>query len=241
MTKTVLVTGASRGIGASILESFASQGYFAVGTATSEAGSKAISEKMGDRGAGYVLDISSQDSVTALLSSFKEDGIDIDILVNNAGITRDTLVLRMKEQDWTDVIDTNLTGVFRVSKAFIRPMMKKQWGRIINISSVVGGMGQAGQANYSAAKAGVEGLTRAMAREFGSRNITVNAIAPGFIETEMTDGLSDDIKEKALEMIALNRFASPEEVAEVVKFLASDGAAYVTGECLQVNGGLFMK
>lgn len=240
-TQTVLVTGASRGIGQAIAECFAAKGYRVLGTATSEAGAQGITERLGERGKGLVLDVSSRESIEALLKQLKEEGESVGVLVNNAGITRDTLVLRMKPDDWDAVINTNLSGVFHLCKAFVRPMMKQQWGRIINVSSVVGGMGQAGQANYAAAKAGLEGLTRSLAREFGSRNITVNALAPGFIQTEMTHGLSDEIKAKALEMIPLNRFAEPSEVADVVAFLASDSAAYITGECLQVNGGLFMK
>lgn len=237
--KIALVTGASRGIGAAIADKLADDGFFVVGTATSEKGADAISQRLGSRGKGYVLDVSSAASVTDSLASIQADHGAPLVVVNNAGITRDNLMLRMKEDEWESVINTNLNSLYRVSKACLKPMTKARWGRIINISSVVGTMGNAGQANYAAAKGGVEGFTRALAREVGSRGITVNSVAPGFIETDMTKALPDSQRDNLLSGIPLARLGRPEEVASAVAWLASDGGGYVTGTTIHVNGGMF--
>ena len=235
-----LVTGASRGIGQAISERLVKQGFYVIGTATSEAGSQAISERLGSAGEGRVLNVTDPAMVSDLAKSLAESDQSPLVLVNNAGITKDTLMLRMKPEDWQSVIDTNLTSIFTVVSAFIKPMTKARTGRIINISSVVGSMGNAGQVNYAAAKAGLEGMTRAMAREFGSRAITVNAVAPGFIETDMTHVLPEAQKEALLSQVPLGRLGSAEEVAGTVAFLASEEASYVTGTTLHVNGGMYM-
>ena len=235
-----LVTGASRGIGQAISERLVKQGFYVIGTATSEAGAQAISERLGSAGEGRVLNVTDPAMVSDLAKSLAESDQSPLVLVNNAGITKDTLMLRMKPEDWQSVIDTNLTSIFTVVSAFIRPMTKARTGRIINISSVVGSMGNAGQVNYAAAKAGLEGMTRAMAREFGSRAITVNAVAPGFIETDMTHVLPEAQKEALLSQVPLGRLGSAEEVAGTVAFLASEEASYVTGTTLHVNGGMYM-
>ena len=235
-----LVTGASRGIGQAISERLVKQGFYVIGTATSEAGAQAISERLGSAGEGRVLDVTDSAMVSDLAKSLAESDQSPLVLVNNAGITKDTLMLRMKPEDWQSVIDTNLTSIFTVVSAFIKPMTKARTGRIINISSVVGSMGNAGQVNYAAAKAGLEGMTRAMAREFGSRAITVNAVAPGFIETDMTHVLPEAQKEALLSQVPLGRLGSAEEVAGTVAFLASEEASYVTGTTLHVNGGMYM-
>ncbi|WP_094711216.1 3-oxoacyl-ACP reductase FabG [Hahella sp. CCB-MM4] len=242
MDKVALVTGASRGIGAAIADKLASQGYITIGTATSEGGAAAITERLAaiGKGAGMVLDVASTDSIQACMKSIEEQYGAPSILVNNAGITKDTLMMRMKDEDWDQVIQTNLSSVFRMSKAVIKGMMKARWGRIVNISSVVASMGNAGQVNYAAAKAGIEGLTRSMAKELGSRNITVNAVAPGFIETDMTNELPEAQKEALLAAISLQRLGNPAEIAGVVDFLVSDAASYVTGETVNVNGGMYM-
>ena len=235
-----LVTGASRGIGQAISERLVKQGFYVIGTATSEAGAQAISERLGSAGEGRVLNVTDPAMVSDLAKSLAESDQSPLVLVNNAGITKDTLMLRMKPEDWQSVIDTNLTSIFTVVSAFIKPMTKARTGRIINISSVVGSMGNAGQVNYAAAKAGLEGMTRAMAREFGSRAITVNAVAPGFIETDMTHVLPEAQKEALLSQVPLGRLGSAEEVAGTVAFLASEEASYITGTTLHVNGGMYM-
>lgn len=235
-----LVTGASRGIGQAISERLVKQGFYVIGTATSEAGAQTISERLGSAGEGRVLNVTDPAMVSDLAKSLAESDQSPLVLVNNAGITKDTLMLRMKPEDWQSVIDTNLTSIFTVVSAFIKPMTKARTGRIINISSVVGSMGNAGQVNYAAAKAGLEGMTRAMAREFGSRAITVNAVAPGFIETDMTHVLPEAQKEALLSQVPLGRLGSAEEVAGTVAFLASEEASYVTGTTLHVNGGMYM-
>lgn len=241
MTKQIaLVTGASRGIGKAIAERLAEDGFFVVGTATSDSGADAISAYLGENGRGIKLDVANSESVDAVIKSVNDDFGVPTVLVNNAGITRDNLLMRMKDEEWGDIINTNLTSVFRMSKAVLRGMMKAKVGRIINISSVVGVTGNAGQANYAAAKAGMIGFTKSMAKEVGSRNITVNTVAPGFIDTDMTRELSEDIKSSLLAAIPLSRLGSAQEVAHAVAFLASDGAAYITGETLHVNGGMFM-
>ncbi|MFP8968399.1 3-oxoacyl-ACP reductase FabG [Pokkaliibacter sp. CJK22405] len=241
--KVALVTGATRGIGKAIALELGRQGVVVVGTATSEKGAESISAYLaeaGVQGKGLVLNVADADSVDAVLAAITADFGAIQILVNNAGITRDNILMRMKDDEWNDVIATNLSAIFRLSKAVLRGMTKARWGRIISISSVVGSMGNAGQANYAAAKAGVEGFSRALAREVASRNITVNAVAPGFIDTDMTSGLPEEHKETLKGQIPMARLGQPEEIASVVGFLASEGAAYMTGETLQVNGGMYM-
>ena len=237
--KVALVTGASRGIGRAIANQLIADGFFVVGTATSEGGATAICEALGANGAGKVLNVADKASVESTLKAITEEFGAPLVLVNNAGITRDNIMLRMKDDEWEDVINTNLNSLYRVSKACLKGMTKARWGRIINISSVVGTMGNAGQANYAAAKGGVEGFTRALARELGSRNITVNSVAPGFIQTDMTDGLADAQKESLLSGIPLGRLGQPEEIASAVAWLASDGGGYVTGTTVHVNGGMF--
>lgn len=238
--KIALVTGASRGIGRAIAELLVERGATVVGTATSESGASAISEYLGENGKGYALNVTSAESIDAVLKAIKEEFGDVDILVNNAGITRDNLLMRMKDDEWQDIMDTNLTSIFRMSKAVLRAMMKKRNGRIINVGSVVGTMGNAGQANYAAAKAGVVGFTKSMAREVASRGITVNTVAPGFIETDMTKALNDDQRAATLAQVPAGRLGEPREIAATVAFLASDDAAYITGETLHVNGGMYM-
>ncbi len=235
-----LVTGASRGIGKAIAEQLVGDGFFVVGTATSDSGADAISAYLGKNGKGVMLDVANPDSVDAVIKVVNDEWGTPTILVNNAGITRDNLLMRMKDDEWDDIINTNLTSVFRMSKAVLRGMMKAKTGRIINISSVVGVTGNAGQANYAAAKAGIIGFTKSMAKEVGSRNITINTVAPGFIDTDMTKELSEDIKNGLLNSIPLSRLGSAKEVAHAVAFLASEGASYITGETIHVNGGLFM-
>lgn len=238
--KVALVTGASRGIGRAIAETLVSAGATVIGTATSDNGAKAIDEYLGDKGHGLVVDVSDSDSVTALFAQIKDCAGAVDILVNNAGITRDNLLMRMKEEEWSDIINTNLSSLYRTSKAALRPMMKKRQGRIINIGSVIGTMGNAGQSNYGAAKAGLIGFTKSLAREVASRQITVNAIAPGFIQTDMTDELTEEQAEGILAQVPMERLGQAEEVANTVLFLASKNAAYITGETLHVNGGMYM-
>jgi len=240
--KVVLVTGASRGIGAAIAERLAKAGATVVGTATSDGGADSISERFsGDlKGKGMKLDVVDPDSVAAVIKAVEEEYGTIDILVNNAGITKDTLMMRMKDAQWDDVISTNLNSVFRMTKAVLKQMTKKRWGRIISISSVVGSMGNAGQANYAAAKAGMDGFSRALAREVGSRSITVNSVAPGFIKTDMTDVLKQEWKDKLLESVPAGRLGQPEEIADAVLFLASPNSGYITGQTLHVNGGMYM-
>ncbi|MEZ9523122.1 3-oxoacyl-ACP reductase FabG [Enterovibrio norvegicus] len=238
--KIALVTGASRGIGRAIAEILVERGATVVGTATSESGAASISDYLGENGKGYALNVTSSESIEGVLKAIKEEFGDIDILVNNAGITRDNLLMRMKEDEWQDIMDTNLTSIFRMSKAVLRAMMKKRNGRIINVGSVVGTMGNAGQANYAAAKAGVVGFTKSMAREVASRGITVNTVAPGFIETDMTKALNDDQRAATLAQVPAGRLGDPREIAATVAFLASTDAAYITGETLHVNGGMYM-
>ena len=239
--KIALVTGASRGIGRAIAERLVADGATVIGTATSESGAQAISAYLGTNGQGMVLNVSQQDSMQSLLNAINEQHGVIDILVNNAGITRDNLLLRMKDQEWQDILDTNLTPIFQMSKAVLRGMMKKRHGRIINIGSVVGSTGNGGQANYAAAKAGVIGFSKSMAREVASRGITVNVVAPGFIDTDMTKSLSDEQKEAIFKDIPANRLGDPKEIAATVGFLVSEDAAYITGETLHVNGGMYMS
>ncbi|SQH76984.1 3-oxoacyl-[acyl-carrier-protein] reductase [Shewanella benthica] len=238
--KVALVTGASRGIGRAVAETLVSAGATVIGTATSERGAAAIQQYLGDNGFGLVLDVTDKDSVADLFSAIKEKVGDVNILVNNAGITRDNLLMRMKEEEWGDIIDTNLTSVFRMSKAVMRSMMKKRHGRIINIGSVVGSMGNPGQTNYCAAKAGLLGFTKSLAKEVASRQITVNAIAPGFIQTDMTDGLTEEQQQGIMSQVPMARLGQAQEIANAVLFLASDSAAYITGETLHVNGGMYM-
>jgi 3-oxoacyl-[acyl-carrier protein] reductase len=242
--RLALVTGATRGIGRAITVALGRAGNFVVGTATSEAGAAAISQYLAEAGLageGVVLNVTDAAAVDATLEAIQKMHGDIAILVNNAGITRDTLLLRMKDDDWDAVLDTDLKAVFRLSKAVLRPMMKARYGRIINIGSVVGSTGNPGQINYVAAKAGLAGLTKALALEVGSRNITVNCVAPGFIDTDMTRVLPEEQKTKLLERIPLGRLGRSEDIAEAVAYLASERAAYVTGTTLHVNGGMFMN
>lgn len=238
--KVALVTGASRGIGRAIAEQLAVQGAFVIGTATSEKGAASIGEYLGENGQGMVLNVTDMDSVTELVKSVQTNHGGIDILVNNAGITKDNLLMRMKDDEWNDVLDTNLTSVFRTSKAVMRGMMKKRDGRIINIGSVVGTTGNPGQANYCAAKAGLIGFTKSLAKEIAARGVTVNAVAPGFIDTDMTQALTDEQKESIFSSIPAARLGQPEEIAAAVVFLASPAAAYITGETIHVNGGMSM-
>ncbi len=238
--KVVLVTGASRGIGRAIAETFVARGATVIGTATSESGAEAISSYLGASGKGFALNVVDAQSIDSVLASIRAEFGEIDILVNNAGITRDNLLMRMKDDEWQDILNTNLTSVFRLSKAVMRAMMKKRFGRIITIGSVVGTMGNAGQANYAAAKAGLIGFSKSLAREVASRGITVNVVAPGFIETDMTRALTDDQRAGILSSVPANRLGDAKEIASAVAFLASDEASYITGETLHVNGGMYM-
>ncbi|WP_440222751.1 3-oxoacyl-ACP reductase FabG [Dokdonella sp. MW10] len=237
----VLVTGASRGIGAAIADTLAARGATVVGTATSEAGANAIGERLAAHGGhGRVLDVADGASIEALVDAIGKEFGAVSILVNNAGITRDQLLMRMKDEDWQAILDTNLTSVYRASKAVMRGMMKARKGRIISIASVIGVMGNAGQSNYAAAKAGIIAFSKSLAREIGSRGVTVNVVAPGFIDTDMTRALPEEQRNALLAQIALQRFGGPQDIAEAVAFLASPAAAYVTGETLHVNGGMYM-
>ncbi len=235
-----LVTGASRGIGAGIAQALAAAGARVVGTATSDGGAAGISEALGDNGRGIVLDVADDDSVSAAIKNIQDNDGAPTIVVNNAGITRDNLLMRMKPEEWDDVISTNLSGIFRVSKAVLRGMMKAKGGRIINIASVIGVMGNAGQANYGAAKAGIIGFSKSLAREVGSRNITVNVVAPGFIDTDMTSVLPEEQRNAMLAQVPLGRLGDVQDIADAVVFLASPSGAYITGETLHVNGGMLM-
>jgi len=238
-----LVTGASRGIGAAIADDLGGSGHIVIGTATTESGAEKITQRLAEKniaGRGMMLNVTDAESVDAVLKAIIEEFGAPTILVNNAGITKDNILMRMKEEEWMDVINTNLTSVFRLAKACVRPMTKARWGRIINISSVVGSMGNGGQSNYSASKAGVEGFARALAKELGSRSITVNTVAPGFIDTDMTKDLPEANKESMLTQIPLARLGTPEEIAGVVSFLVSEAAGYITGETIHVNGGMYM-
>lgn len=234
-----MVTGATRGIGKAVAARLAADGLFVVGTATSAKGAKAIDTDLGGRGAGVALRLENESSVNKALDSVnKQFGAPV-VLVNNAGVTSDGLLLRMSAKDWQTVLETNLTGVYRVTKALLQGMMRARWGRVVSLSSVVARMGNPGQANYTAAKAGIEGFTRALAQEVGSRDITVNAVAPGFVDTDMTADLPDYQKQALVARTALGRMGTVEDVAAAVSFLASDAAGYITGEVLHVNGGLF--
>lgn len=237
--KIAVVTGASRGIGQAIAAELVELGFFVIASATSENGVENIKSALGENGTALVLNLADKESCDAFCKGVGEHG-PVSVLVNNAGVTKDTLMLRMKDADWDDVINTNLSGVFRVTKGFLKGMMKQRAGRIINISSVVGAMGNPGQANYCASKAGVEGFTRSLAYEIGSRNITVNAVAPGFIATDMTNELTEDQKNDMMANIPLSRYGEPKEIAKTVSFLSSDDAAYITGQVIHVNGGLNM-
>ena len=241
--KVALVTGARRGIGRAIAEVLAGAGFAVIGTATSPAGAEQITARFVEKnfvGQGMVLNVNDTASISLLLKEVEENFGSPTVLVNNAGITKDNILLRMKEDEWSDVVNTNLNAVFRLSKACVRAMTKAKWGRIVNISSVVGSMGNSGQSNYSATKAGVEGFSRALAKELGSRNITVNTVAPGFIDTDMTKNLPVSSKDAMLSQIPLARLGEPSEIADVVSFLVSDSAGYITGETIHVNGGMYM-
>ena len=239
--EVALVTGASRGIGAAIAERLAASGAKVIGTATSAAGAQAIGERLAAHGgAGRVLNVTDGAAVDALIESIGAEFGPVSILVNNAGITRDQLLMRMKDDDWQAILDTNLTSVYRTSKAVMRGMMKARKGRIINIASVVGLTGNPGQANYAAAKAGIIAFSKSLAREIGSRGITVNVVAPGFIDTDMTRSLTEDQRKALLGQIALGRLGAPDDIAQAVLFLASPAAAYITGETMHVNGGMYM-
>lgn len=238
--QVALVTGASRGIGKAIAQQLAARGVTVIGTATTDSGAEAISAYLGEHGEGYALNVTDPDSITAVLQYIDEKYGQLDILVNNAGITRDNLLMRMKDDEWNSVMDTNLTSVYRLCKGVMRGMMKRRQGRIINISSVVGTTGNPGQTNYCAAKAGLVGFTKALAKEIAARGITVNCVAPGFIDTDMTKALTDDQKQAIFTNIPAARLGQPEEIAAAVVFLASPGAAYITGETIHVNGGMAM-
>lgn len=239
--KIALVTGATRGIGRAVAEELVSKGAFVIGTATSEKGADSISAYLGKKGKGLVLNVADQASIDAVLEQIKQELGDIDILVNNAGITRDNLLMRMKDEEWFDILQTNLSSVYHLSKAMLRTMMKKRFGRIINIGSVVGSMGNAGQTNYCAAKAGLIGFSKALAKEVASRGITVNVVAPGFIATDMTDVLSEELKNNLLTQIPAGRLGEPKDIAKAVAFLASEDASYINGTTLHVNGGMYMS
>ena len=235
-----LVTGASRGIGRAIAEQLTKDGFFVLGTATSESGAEAISGYLDGNGKGLKLNVADSDSVAQVVKNINNEWGAPTVLINNAGITRDNLLMRMKDDEWEDIINTNLTSIFRMSKALLRGMMKAKTGRIINITSVVGVTGNAGQTNYAAAKAGILGFTKSLAKEVGSRNITVNSVAPGFIDTDMTKEIPEASKTALLAAIPLARLGKTDEIAHAVSFLASEGAAYITGETLHVNGGMLM-
>ena len=241
VNRVALVTGATRGIGKAIAHELATAGHKVIGTATSDAGAATIAENLrAAGGTGIRLDVSDVEAVRKSVAAIVSEHDAPTILVNNAGITRDNLMMRMKDEEWGDVLNTNLNALFTVSKACLRGMTKARWGRIINISSVVGSMGNAGQANYAASKAGAEGMSRAMAKELGSRSVTVNCVAPGFIATDMTEVLTEEQKALMMGQIPLGRLGAPEEIAKVVAFLASDAGGYITGETIHVNGGMYM-
>ena len=242
--KTALVTGASRGIGKAIAIALAQQGAFVIGTATSEEGAGRIQETLKEanlNGLGVRLDVADKNSIDQMMTELADQSRVPSILVNNAGITCDNLLLRMEDDEWERVIETNLTSIYRLSKACLKPMFRNRWGRIINIGSVVGASGNPGQTNYTAAKAGLVGFTKSLAQEIGSRNITVNVVAPGFIDTAMTQALPDQVQDELLKRIPLRRLGKPEDIAYVVNFLASDLANYITGETIHVNGGMYMN
>lgn len=242
--KVALVTGASRGIGKAIAEHLAAAGCIVVGTATTDAGAQNITEYIraaGHAGCGMTLNVANEESVITVVKAITEQFGAPLILVNNAGITRDNILMRMKPEEWSDVMETNLSALYRVSKACLRGMTKARWGRIVNITSVVGAMGNMGQANYAATKAGAEGFSRALARELGSRSVTVNCVAPGFIDTDMTRELSEEQRELMLGQIPLGRLGAADEIAALVAFICSDAAAYITGETVHINGGMYMS
>ncbi|MEE4145022.1 MAG: 3-oxoacyl-ACP reductase FabG [Halieaceae bacterium] len=241
--RVALVTGASRGIGQAIAKHLADAGFIVVGTATTDAGASRITQYLhesGNEGCGMALNVADDDSVNAVVKAINEQFGAPLVVVNNAGITRDNILMRMKPDEWNDVLNTNLTALYRVSKACLRGMTKARWGRIVNITSVVGSMGNMGQANYAATKAGAEGFSRALARELGSRSITVNCVAPGFIDTDMTRELSEEQRALMLGQIPLGRLGSAQEIAALVAFICSDAAAYITGETVHINGGMYM-
>lgn len=241
--KIALVTGASRGIGQAIALKLAQSGAFVFGTATSEKGAEAIDARFAQEnlaGKGLVLDVTNAEQIDALMDYFSDNDKNPSILVNNAGITADNLLLRMDDEEWFKVIETNLNSIFRMSKACVKPMFRARWGRIISIGSVVGASGNSGQVNYTAAKAGVVGFSKSLAQEIGSRGITVNVVAPGFIDTDMTTALPDMVKDEMLKRIPMRKLGQAEDIAEAVAFLASDGAKYITGETIHVNGGMYM-
>ena len=237
--RTALVTGASRGIGKSIADRLVDDGYFVVGTSTTDSGVENIEGWLGDRGIGLMMRVEDPALVEASVQRISERCGDVSVLINNAGITHDSLLVRMKDDEWSDVIETNLAGTFRLCKSVLRSMIKARWGRIVNVGSVVGRMGNPGQTNYAASKAGIEGFTRALAQEVGSRGITANCVAPGFIDTDMTAALGDEQVDNLAATIPLGRIGSPRDVASAVSFLVSEDAGYVTGETLHVNGGLY--
>ena len=238
--RVAVVTGASRGIGRAVASRLASDGLFVVGTATTDGGAERVRAMLGENGAGVVLRLQSSDSIAAAVRKVEQDFGSPSVLVNNAGVTRDGLLMRMSEDAWQEVIDVNLSGVYRLTKPLLRSMVRARWGRIVNVGSVVGRMGNAGQSNYAAAKAGIEGFTRALAREVGARGITVNVVAPGFIDTDMTAELSEAQRAEMVKQIPVGRMGGTEEVAGAVSFLVSDEAGYITGETVHVNGGLHM-
>ena len=238
--KVALVTGASRGIGAAIAQQLIQDGFFVVGTATSEAGAEKLTQQFVENGAGAVLDVRNAEAIEQLVSDIEQKYGSVLVLVNNAGITRDNLLLRMSEDDWDDILNIHLKAVYRLSKRVLKGMTRARFGRIINISSVVAHFANPGQANYSAAKAGIEAFSRSLAKEMGSRQITVNCVAPGFIATEMTDQLSEEIRKKMSEQVALGRLGEPQDIANAVSFLAGEKSSYITGTVLHVNGGLYM-
>ncbi len=243
-TKVALVTGATRGIGQAIALTLAKKGYYVIGTATTESGRQSIATTLAEQGLtgeAVVLDVTSQESVDSLITHLTNENKSPAILVNNAGITQDNLLLRMDDEEWFRVVETNLSAVYRLSKACIKSMFRARWGRIISIGSVVGSSGNSGQVNYAAAKAGLIGFSKSLAQEMGSRGITVNVVAPGFIDTDMTEKLPDLVKEEMLKRIPLKRLGKVEDVAAVVAFLASDEANYITGETIHVNGGMYMN
>lgn len=241
--KITLITGASRGIGQAIAIKMGQSGAVVIGTATTENGASAINqylEKSGIKGMGIALNVNDAEQINHTLQTIREKFGEVEILVNNAGITRDNLLVRMKDEEWDDILETDLKSVFRLSRAVLRAMMKARYGRIINISSVVGSMGNLGQTNYAAAKAGMFGFSKSLAREVGSRNITINCVAPGFIDTDMTRALADEFQQSLIQHVPLGRLGRPEEVASAVAFLASSAAGYITGTTLHVNGGMYM-
>jgi 3-oxoacyl-[acyl-carrier protein] reductase len=239
--KVAIVTGASRGIGSDIAKALTESGAYVVGTATSQAGANKINESLQDKGEGRVLDVNDAEDIVELIDSVNKTHNGIHVLVNNAGITKDNLLIRMKDEEWDDVLNTNLRGSFKICKSSIKIMMKQRYGRIINISSVVAKSGNPGQTNYAASKAGIIGFTKSLAKEVASRNITVNCIAPGFIATDMTDELSDDIQSSLMSGIPLQRFGKMREISNAVVFLASEGGSYITGETFNINGGMLMN